>query len=179
MDPHLRIQIHEAIVRLADGDRSAFPFVFDELWPRVLRFVERALPGRPEAEDLAQQALLKLFARIAEFDTSRDGVAWAFGIVVYEIKTLRRQEQRRRESPHDTVTEGIADTSQSPEALAIQADLSRALAAAIGQLSRDERAVLLPDDGAGQANPPSAAAHRKRRQRAVERLRAAWRRLHA
>lgn len=178
MDPETRRQIHDAIVRLAEGDRSVFPFVFDALWPRILRFVERAMPGRAEAEDLAQQALLKLFARIAEFDTSRDGVAWAFGIVAYEIRTLRRQEQRRRESPHDAAAGRAADLSQSPEALAVLEDLTRALTAALGQLSTADREVLLADD-TGEISAPSPSALRKRRQRALERLRTAWRRLHA
>jgi RNA polymerase sigma-70 factor, ECF subfamily len=176
MDAPDRRRIHEAIVRLADGDRSAFSLVFDELWPRVLRFVQRALAGRPEAEDLAQQALLKLFARIAEFDATRDGVAWAFGIVAYEIRTLRRQEQRRREVPHEGGIEQITDTRQSPETLAIQSDLARALTEALGELSASDRDILLPADEAGGAG---GALQRKRRQRALERLRTVWRRLHA
>src|SRR5262245_23286468 len=179
MDTLRRTRIHDAIVRLADGDRSAFTLVFDELWPPILQFVERALPGRPEAEDLAQQALLKLFVRITEFDTSRDGVAWAFGIVAYEIKTLRKQEQRRREVPHEGAVEGLIDARESPETLAIQEDLSRALTAAIGELSDSDRAVLLPDGESAAGSAPSAPAQRKRRQRALERLRTVWRRLHA
>ena len=179
MDALQRARIHEAIVRLAEGDRSAFAFVFDELWPRILQFVQRALPGHPEAEDVAQQALVKVFARIAEFDTSRDGVAWAFGIVVYEMKTLRRREQRRREVPHDGTSELVADAARSPEAMAIREDLARELTAAIGTLSPADRAILLPDDQAGVPDDSSPSTQRKRRQRALERLRAVWRKRHA
>jgi len=178
MDPHHRRQIHEAMVRLAEGDRSAFAFVFDELWPPILRFVERALPGRAEAEDVAQQALVKLFARIAEFDTGRDGVAWAFGIVSYEVKTLRRQEQRRREVRYDAGADRIADRSQSPELRAIQDDLARALEAALGELAPADRALLV-DGEVAMPGAPSATTLRKRRQRAIERLRSAWRKRHA
>jgi DNA-directed RNA polymerase specialized sigma24 family protein len=104
--------------------------------------------------------------------------AWAFGIVAYEIRTLRRQEQRRRESPHDAAAGRAADLSQSPEALAVLEDLTRALTAALGQLSTADREVLLADD-TGEISAPSPSALRKRRQRALERLRTAWRRLHA
>src|SRR5262249_1951892 len=82
---------HEAMVRLAEGDRGAFDAVFAGLWPELLAFVRSAMPGHPDAEDLAQQTLLKIFFRISELDTTRDGVAWAFGIAIFEVRTLRRK----------------------------------------------------------------------------------------
>ena len=178
MEDLQRQRITEAMIRLADGDRSAFTIVFEELWPPILNFVRRAVPGDADAEDLAQQALLKVFARIGEFDTGRDGVAWAFGIVVYEIRTRRRQVQRRREAGDPAALDAVADAADSPERLAIRHDLARALAAAVGELTPADRAVLLAGDGVRLPAEVSPAGHRKRRQRALERLRIAWRKLH-
>jgi DNA-directed RNA polymerase specialized sigma24 family protein len=89
MNDRQRTLINEAIMRLADDDREAFNVVFDGLWPHVLSFVERAIPGHPDRDDLAQSTLMKVFARISDFDVRRDGVAWTFGIATYEVKTLR------------------------------------------------------------------------------------------
>src|SRR5262252_4847326 len=122
-----RRTIHRAMVRLAEGDRAAFDAVFAGLWPELLAFVRRALPGHPDAEDLAQQALLKIFFRISDFDTSRDGVAWAVGIATYEVLTLRRKRQRRREVSAEPEVHAV-DTGASPERLLIETDLRRALA---------------------------------------------------
>src|SRR5580765_7819350 len=97
MNAAQRRAVHEAMVRLAKGDRSAFDAVFVGLWSEILSFVRHALPGDLDAEDLAQQTLLKIFFRISDFDVTRDGAAWAFGIAMYEVRTLRRQRQRRRE----------------------------------------------------------------------------------
>jgi RNA polymerase sigma-70 factor (ECF subfamily) len=174
-----RQMVHGAMVRLAQGDRDAFGTVFEELWPHLLTFVRRAVPGRPDAEDLAQQTLLKIFARISDFDTSRDGVAWAFGIAVYEVKTLRRQFQRRREVGTEGLANREVEADPSPEARAIQGDLLRALGDAMGELSFADRAVLVPHGNDEPAVAGTAAAWRKRRQRALERLRAAWRKRHA
>jgi RNA polymerase sigma-70 factor, ECF subfamily len=173
-----RQRITEAMIRLADGDRSAFTTVFEELWPPLLGFVRRAVHADADAEDVAQQALLKIFARIGEFDTGRDGVAWAFGIVVYEIRTRRRQVQRRREARGNVGLEQSADGRESPEQLVIRHDLGRALAAAVGELTPADRALLLAGDDAAQSSAISPAGRRKRRQRALERLRAAWSKLH-
>jgi RNA polymerase sigma-70 factor, ECF subfamily len=165
------------MVRLAHGDRDAFGLVFDGLWPHVHGFVMRAMPGHPDAEDLAQQTLLKIFARISNFDTGRDGVAWAFGIASYEIKTLRRQLQRRREVPDDEGMDRPA-REHTPEEAAIDRNLRAALIAVLGEMTPADRAALLTEgpDGSFSISP---TAWRKRRQRALERLRALWRKRHA
>src|SRR5262249_57140905 len=102
----------------------AFDAVFSGLWGDLLSFVRRAMPGDPDAEDLAQQTLLKIFFRISDFDTGRDGVAWAFGIAVYEVRTLRRKRVRRRETLPDTPPAAVG-TTPSPEGLRVQSELLR------------------------------------------------------
>src|SRR5262249_50312043 len=154
--------IHEAMVRLAEGDRGAFDAVFGGLWPELRAFVRSAMSGDPDAEDLAQQTLLKIFFRISEFDTARDGVAWAFGIAIYEVRTLRRWRKRRREVSADAAGP-VADVQPSPEAMLIETDLRRALADSLGELTDADREALLPQDAARTDVSPSA--WRKRRQR--------------
>src|SRR6516225_12501328 len=114
MNAPQRNAVHRAMVRLAEGDRGAFDAVFAGLWPELLVFVRSAMAGDPEAEDLAQQTLQKIFFRISDFDTSRDGVAWAFGIAIYEVRTLRRKRQRRREIAADAAGRTV-DARPSPE----------------------------------------------------------------
>jgi len=166
-----RRRINDAIVRLAEGDRGAFDVVFAALWPELLSFARCAMPGHPDAQDVAQRALLNLFFRISDFDTSRDGVAWAFGIAIYEVRTFRRRQQRRREVASDAA--GPVDAAMSPEERLLEADLHRALIEALGELTASDREVLLPQGGV--PDRVSAAAWRKRRQRALARLRAIWR----
>src|SRR5690349_3291617 len=98
MDSVRRKAIHEAMVRLSDGDRTAFDVLVDELWPVLLSFAN-GLGQRADAEDVAQEVFYKICSRISEFDRERDGASWAFGIASYEILTLRRRQQRRREVP--------------------------------------------------------------------------------
>jgi RNA polymerase sigma-70 factor (ECF subfamily) len=172
MNAPQRRTVHGAMVRLAEGDREAFDAVFAGLWFELLAFVRRAMPGDPDMEDVAQQTLLKIFSRISDFDTSRDGVAWAFGIAIYEVRTLRRQRLRRREVTADARVNGH-DAEPSPEELAIETDLHRTLTEALGELTAADRSVLRPDASAPARLSP--AAWRKRRQRAVDRLRAIWR----
>lgn len=44
-----------------------------------------------------QEALVKLFAQVDQFDRERDGTAWALAFVTWQARTVRRQRERRRE----------------------------------------------------------------------------------
>jgi RNA polymerase sigma-70 factor, ECF subfamily len=157
------------LARLADGDRDAFHPVFVCLWPVLRGFASRYLPAA-DAEDAAQEALLKVFARAAVFDARRDALRWTLGIAAYEIKTARRQRQRRREDGDPAAD--LGDGRAGPEALAIAKEREYAIALAL----------LDPADAAtlrayAEDDPPplKGATFRKRVQRALARLRLAWR----
>jgi RNA polymerase sigma-70 factor (ECF subfamily) len=159
-------------VRLADGDRAAFPEIFQDLWPLLRRFVVRALGDRPDVEDVAQQALVNLCFRIAEFDRSRDGIAWAFGIAAWEVRTWLQKVRRRREAP-DAGMSALAVAGPTPEEQVLRDNLRRAVMELIDILPKGDRDTLLNDfDGA--ASGPATPAQRKRRQRALSRLRDLW-----
>jgi RNA polymerase sigma-70 factor (ECF subfamily) len=172
MDACERRAISILVARLADGDRDAFAPVFDRLWPVVRAFAERVLGHDADADDVAQRALVSVFSRASEYDGSRDAVAWALGITAWECRTSRRARERRRES--DEPVEPMS-SSPSPEDAMITADIVSAFDAVAGTLAPEDRAALGIDDTDGDVAP---ATLRKRRQRALVRLRHAWSRLH-
>ena len=91
MTPHTRTEIQRLLKRLAEGDRTAIVPAFEVLWPILQSFSARALGNEADAEDAAQQALMKLFAQVNDFDPSREGLAWIFSIATYECRTIRRR----------------------------------------------------------------------------------------
>jgi RNA polymerase sigma-70 factor (ECF subfamily) len=167
-----REALQRQIVRLADGDRDAFHPVFVRLWPLLRGFAARFLPHE-EAEDAAQEALLRIFARAAEFDRRRDALPWVLGIAAYEIRSARRRRQRRRESPADALADRPAG-GRSPEDAAAASELARTLAAALAALSPGDTETLLAYAGGERPDLP-APTFRKRVERALARLRSAWR----
>jgi RNA polymerase sigma factor (sigma-70 family) len=174
MDPGQRRQIHDWMVRFADGDRGAFQPLFGALWPVVLAFTSGGLARPADAEDAAQQAMVKLFSRIVDFDRDRDGLSWALGIAGYEVMTLRKQRARRHEvgtAPLETLP-----ADRGTEAQAIADELRRGVVALLGELSARDQAALA-HAFAGET-PPTDERSRKQRFRALTRLRAAWRRVH-
>ena len=168
-----RRRIQLLVARVADGDLAAVAPAFDALWPLLRRFATRALASDADAEDAAQRALVKLFEQAAFFDPARDALGWVLTIVAFECRTARRARGRRREQPLDGV--GLAAGGDSPEAIAVQRDLEDAARAALGELG-DADAEAIGAMLAGSR--PEGATFRKRLQRALGRLRGAWRARH-
>ena len=164
------------MARLADGDRSAFAPVFRELWPKLRALCTSLLKNEGDAEDAAQRALEKVLTRAADYDPNRSALTWAFAIAAWECRTVLRSRQRRAEVG-DTDLERVAGPREAdPDRASLQRELEEAALAALGQLSESDRAALIA--AYWDEAPAGAPASRKRRQRAVERLRLAFRRLY-
>ena len=174
MDRVQREALQRDLARLADGDRDAFHSVFVRLWPLVRGFVGRHVPSA-DADDAAQEALVKVFARTAQFDPRRDALTWVLTLAAYEIKTVRRRHQRRREatSPVSEALAGMPDPAAGPEEIAIRQQQEDVVAAALALLRPEDEATLR---AYMTGEPPDlpGATFRKRVQRALQRVRALW-----
>lgn len=160
------------LTALARGERAAFDPVFRRLWPLVRGFAARCLPWA-EADDVAQEALLRLFARASEFDPRRDALSWALGIAAWQIRTHRTRARRRREEAL-TQAPDRASGAPSPEAAAVAKDLASALDRALAELDPADEETLLAYARGERPDLPGAT-FRKRVERALARLRSRWR----
>ena len=165
------------MVALARGDRSAFHPVFEGLWPVLRRFCRRVLRDEPLAEDAAQGALMKLLFHATDFRSDADVVAWALGIAAFECRSLRNHRARRAEHPGHPELDIAPLDQPSPEEAAIDAELGAELRAVMRTLRPLDRETL--ERVVGLAPPVRRdPVFRKRLQRALSRLRLAWRHAH-
>lgn len=162
-------------MRLADGDRASFDVLLDALWPVILSFAQRSVG--PDADDVAQEVFYRICSRISDFDRSRDGVAWAFGIAGYEVMTHRRRVQRRGEIFDAARLDAVPDGDATQEEQLLQREHLAALEHALGALSPEDRRAL-GVAGISASADIAGATLRKRRQRALARLRRVWRDIH-
>ena len=173
-----RIEIHAALVRLSDGDRSALTPLAATLRPLLCAFARRAVNNAADAEDIAQESLIKLAAQVADFDRGRDGLSWAFAIAAFEIKSHLRRIVRRRETSDPAAIAELPDCAPPLENELIEEQYESSLRDALARLKPDDYRTLIM--GADRIEEPAAksAALRKRRQRAMQRLKAAWREIY-
>ena len=168
MEASQRARLQESLSSLSRGDREAFTPVFDILWPIYLRFARKHL-AVSDADDAAQEALLKLFVRANEFDPSRDAAAFAIGVAFHEVRTWRRKRWRRREDSRDP-PEAIHSAGQEDAIASREAD--ELIEWGLSHLSASDRETLTLYAHDERAVTTTAAAFRKRVQRALERFRA-------
>jgi RNA polymerase sigma-70 factor (ECF subfamily) len=165
------------MARLADGDRSVFTQVFELLWPRIHGLCRSLLQDQADAADAAQEAMQKILERAPlDYDRTRPALPWALAIAGWECRTLARKRSRRREvSALDDNPPGVPGDE---EAAVVQRDLLRAVLQALGELSETDREALVATFRDEAAASVSGATFRKRRERALERLRGTFRRLY-
>jgi RNA polymerase sigma-70 factor (ECF subfamily) len=175
MDRAAREDLDRCLARLQDGDRDAFEPVFARVFPLLRRFAAAACKNGADAEDVAQAALLRVYSQAHRYDRKRDGLAWIAGIAAYEIKSHRKRVERRRES--EVVLENVPAPGAMEEDMIAQ-QLIASVREVLGTLSaQDEEAIL----AAAELCPRpaiAAATFRKRLERALMRLRHAWREKH-
>ncbi|MFO0643253.1 MAG: RNA polymerase sigma factor [Polyangiaceae bacterium] len=170
---HEEEELDTLMARLATGDRAAFDPLFRALHPRAVRFA-RARLAPSVAEDAAQSALLKVFARASEFSPGRPVLPWFYAVCTNEIRGEARRARPSRRADEAEAAE-LPTTDVSAEEVLLRAELEAALARAIEALDGPSAEAI--HVALGRAERPSLpdATFRKRLSRAYERLRAAFR----
>lgn len=168
-----KAELDALLVQLAEGDRAAFPEVFRLLWPPLLRLCTNMLKNEADAADAAQQALEKVLTRSGDYDRTRPALPWALAIAAWECRTIARKRSRRRELGEEHAPEL---GSGSEDELA-RRQLLTAATAALGELSVEDREALVATFWE-EAASVSGATLRKRRERALKRLRDTFKRLY-
>lgn len=177
MDEATRTSLNRGMAALADGERDAFDLVYRTLWPLVVKVITGISGDRTIAEDVAQQAMLKILGRVSTFDRSQDALAWSMAIAVNEYRSYRRRLANRAADQGEWLMMTPTD-SDTPEAIMIRNNLREAARTVMVQLEPQELEVVVAAMYDSQRPPLAAAAFRKRLQRALANTRVIWKRLY-
>ncbi|TCZ54971.1 sigma-70 family RNA polymerase sigma factor [Roseicella aquatilis] len=147
------------LMRLAAaGDRAAFGLLVGRHGERTLRLALRVLGNAAEAEEVAQEALLRAWQAAAGFDPARaQFTTWLHRITL----NLAIDRARRRPAAPGAVEAALAaieDPAPGPEAMAAAAEDRAALAAALARLPARQRAAIALAYEDGLSGAEAAAA---------------------
>jgi RNA polymerase sigma-70 factor (ECF subfamily) len=120
------------------GDRAAFAALFNAFAPKVKSYLLRLGAPAAAAEELAQETLLAVWRKAAQFDPLRAGAStWIFTIARnLRIDALRRE----RPLPAHELDEPDIEPPAEPQVLAAERD--RRVRAALAARSREQAQVV-------------------------------------
>jgi RNA polymerase sigma-70 factor, ECF subfamily len=144
----------ELISRVQRGEHESFYELVRPYERRVYAAAMAILRNEEDAEDAAQEAMLKAFANIRQFRAEARFSTWLIQITVNESLMRRRRERTvvmegiddRREEESDYQPREFADWREIPSEALERKEVRRKLAEALASLDRKYREVFMLRD---------------------------------
>ncbi|HET7290951.1 MAG TPA: sigma-70 family RNA polymerase sigma factor [Vicinamibacteria bacterium] len=131
----------DLVLKARGGNLFAFEEIVRRHERRVYAVAFRILRRHDAADDVAQEAFVRAWRNLAEFDAERPFAPWicriAANLAVNEVRSPRAREEGLPEG-HDETRSAAA----SPLDGVLDAEARRVLAAAVAELPREQRAVF-------------------------------------
>src|ERR1700719_915328 len=152
--------------RAKGGDVGAFEELVRRYDRNVFRIAQHITQNREDAEDVVQDAFLKAYNNLAQFQGQSKFYTWLVRIAVNEaLMKLRRRRPERTVSldeevktEDDSLPREVADWSPNPEQMYNQAELRDILTRTIQGLPEGFRTVFVLRDKGGLSTEEAAEA---------------------
>jgi RNA polymerase sigma factor (sigma-70 family) len=128
------------IGRVAAGDRRAFERLFAHFAPRVKGLMLKAGASSDDAEEIAQETLLAVWRKAAQFDPASAGAsAWIYTIARNLRIDAVRRATRTGAVDHEAELEYLIDSAQRPDEVIARMDR---VGAALSRLSEEQSIAI-------------------------------------
>ena len=143
----------QAIARIKRGDLSGLEMLVRKHQVKAVYAAYLVLQDRQLAEDVVQNAFLRVVERIAQYDDSRSFEFWFFRVVVNAALDSARQDHRwvsldanaeaNVEDIEGMQVEWLINTQPCPQDLVETSELRNAVRLALKKLNADQRAAIV------------------------------------
>jgi RNA polymerase sigma-70 factor (ECF subfamily) len=131
----------DLLARCGFGDRAAFRSLYAAASPKLFGVALRILNNRGDAEEVVQEAFVKIWRGAGRFEAGRGS---AMGWLVSIARNQAIDALRARKAPARDISDlpELADHGPTPEASALGADERRRIAGCLGELPADRAAAV-------------------------------------
>jgi RNA polymerase sigma factor (sigma-70 family) len=139
----VKVEWANLIGRVAEGDRGAFGRLFEHFAPRVKGLMLRAGASSEDADEIAQETLLAVWRKAAQFDPASAGAsAWIYTIARnLRIDAIRRAA-RTGAVDHEVELEYLPDPAEPADVAIGRVDEVKQVTAALSGLSKDQSLAI-------------------------------------
>jgi RNA polymerase sigma-70 factor (ECF subfamily) len=146
------------MARMSGGDISSLGILYDRHHASVRAFVARASWSDALAEDITQEAFLKLVTMADRYDGRDSARPLLLGIAAKLVADVRRKTARSAKLLHSVSQDVPIASPTTPEREATNAEALRRVHAALERLSPEKRIVVLLVEGEGFTGQEAAEA---------------------
>jgi len=134
----------QLMIEVQQGSTDALATLVERHHAPLLAYLYRLLGGRQHlAEDLVQESFLRLLQH-GGYQQGRPFKPWLYAIATNLARDYFKSASVRRQVPgEDEDWHSLSECAPDPEELALAAEESQRIAAAIGQLGEEYRSALL------------------------------------
>lgn len=139
----------QIIADYLNGDKQSLDVLFKRYLKPIYSFIYGYIGNAQDAEDIAQEAFVKVWRNLRKFDQGKNFKTWLFTIAknicldFFKKKKTIPFSAFDNEEGDNTIAETIADPAPLPQELLEKGGLARMLNLAMKKLSPKYRAVLL------------------------------------
>ncbi|HEU5114666.1 MAG TPA: sigma-70 family RNA polymerase sigma factor [Candidatus Paceibacterota bacterium] len=157
MTPHTQASDKELVARFKSGDESAFTEIYSRHFGRLSSIAYRLLQNRTEAEDIAQDALIRAHRGLHRFRGDSSLTTWLHHIVTNLAHNRYHYNRRRKrhasisideavacdETGRKTVADLLACSERTPDQVIAFDEFSTAVKSCMERLKPEHRRMLI------------------------------------
>jgi RNA polymerase sigma-70 factor, ECF subfamily len=130
----------DLLARIARSDSAAVREMVARKLPRLMALATRILGDRMEAEDVAQEAFLRIWRQAGRWETGRARFdTWLYGVAL----NLCRDKLRRRREVYAAELPETADPGPLPDGGLHDGDTTRTVESALAMLPQRQREAIV------------------------------------
>jgi RNA polymerase sigma-70 factor (ECF subfamily) len=139
----------ELMLRVRDGDTTAFALILDRHRNPIVSFLYRMVQDQAVAEELAQEVFLRVYRARASYEPAARFTTWLFRIATHlALNWIRdHKKERNRESLDEEIAEGlgrqVVDQSPNTEQRMVSESRLYEVRRAVEMLPEKQRAAVL------------------------------------
>lgn len=135
---------NDLVERVRNGDDEAFRLLVERHSRSIYRSAFRITGNAADADDVVQETFLRSYRAMGSFDARASFTTWLHRIAINCSLDLIDSRKRREHRINDVEDLSVlASTDASPDRLALGSEMQSAIAAAMAQLTGNERTAFV------------------------------------